>query len=549
MSRRVTARATGFLAFSLGMASAYAGPVVPEGVHLSFSPRGQTYFREHLNDVLLANKLDLSHQHWDEIKFVVNDPFRPDSMSDGVRALHDRFASFFYGFPIKTPRVEVKLAGANLDVKFRAMGAVVDPAGPAAYGAGRSNGVVILMRLEGEALRFGVESLRLNDLANPGLFGSLGFDKIASSYTDGAHRTIKAELPVLVEADGKKATMRVLAVRTNLLKTGFETAFDKLLAPKIKVSIDDRELAFDLPAFEAELRGQLPKLNLALAEAVKNYFEKEGKDLIQPSFDELASSLNIQFKIPLSDETANDLTVDLRPKKTEYSRSSRILGLAFDAEISDAKLDGGRGLFPVEGSSGRAKLAGAAADGYDIALAVHPAGINGILDRAWAKGILRDIAMGNDDSGHPTTVKIPRPPLVSFEGQPRPDQANFHAWIGYVVRGMAGILFKGPIPIELDLRVRVETNAKNELEVVFEEINEATLKVDTRATWLAPIRKKVDAMVRSQITKLNKDLVAKRTLLTTIPTLNELIGIPLKLDGAQTEAGNLVLLAEFAPKP
>lgn len=557
MVKRSAAFYAGFsTAFSLITASAYAGPVVPDGLRLYFSPRGQDYFRDHLNAVLLANALDLSKTHWDVIKFPVGgplkDPFRDGDRPAGeaFRALHSEVAPYFYGFRMNPPKLEVKLADSDLSVKFTAVGAAIDPAGPAAYGNARSSGLVLLMRLEAEGLRFDVNTLRLNDLANPGLLGALGANAFSTKLVDGDLRPVKVELPVLVEANGRRATMRVLSIRTNLQKTRFESAFERVVTPSLKVVIDEKEYPFDANAFERDIRAQLPSLNDAIIAAVKAYFERDGKTLIQPSFDSLARSLNVDFKLPLSSDpkSEKDLMIHLRPKATEYT-ASRHLGLTFDAEIEDPKFEGGKGLFETPGSARSVDRIGEDASAYDLAVAIHPAAVNGLLNRVWAKGILRDIDMGKDDSGKPTKVKIPKAPTVSFEGLPSANQARFHAAIGYVVRGLSGVLFKGPIPITLDLVANLETNAKNEIEVVLDHIDESTLAVDVRAAWLGPIRGKVDAMVREKVAKLNRDAKAERKLLTALPTLDELIGIPLQLGSARTEAGSLVLLAAFAPRP
>jgi len=528
------------LSFVLGHTPVEAGPVIEEGIRLSFSPRGQNYFRANLNAVLLANQLDLSKSHWDRIGFVLNGPLEG-------HGLQNQLGSMYYGFPVRKPKIEVKLAGSDLRVQFKAIGAEIDPSGPSAYGFSRSKGVVILMRLEAENLQFDTKTLRLNDLANPGLFGVTGFDSI-SARSDGA-RTVKAELPILVEANGKEANMRVLAVRTNLQKTTLDFGFEKMVVPTIKVLIDGKEFPFDQSALETDIRSQLPQLSDALTLALKKYFEKDGKDLVQPSFDDLAKSLNIDFKLPLTTDSnpEKELLIKLRPKTTRYSRA-RHLEIGFNTEIVDEKSAEDRGIFPTVGEAGEVTLVGLDSTAYDVAMTLHPSAINGVLNRAWAKGVLRDIDMGKDEEGKATLVRIPQPPIVDLSPRAKPNEIRIHAWIGYVVRGISGVLFKGPIPIELDLIARAEANSKNEVELVLDHIDESTLKVDTRATWLSPIRGKVNQVVREKISKLNRSAFEKRQLLTSLPTLDELIEIPLILKSVTTESGNLVVLAEFAPK-
>ncbi len=526
-------------------ASTFAGSVVSDGLALSFSPRGQTYFRENLNSVLLANKLDLANNHWNEIKFVLNQPFEG---SEPVETLHARLAPYFYGFPINPPRLELRLASTDLTVKFRSMGAVIDPAGPSAYGMPRSKGAVVLLRMEGEDLAFDAKTLRIVDLANPDLLGTVGADALSIAQTDGGLRTVKAEIPVLVEADGKRATMRILAIRTNLERAAFDLRFAKLLLPSIKTTINGKDYVFDQAAFEKDLRSRLPQLGVAIVAAVKTYFEHDGKALVQAQFDALASNLNVDFKLPLPDDSAK-LFVHLRPSRVEYGRSPSV-GIAFDSAVNDRATDSVSLTTPeIPGGTNRSFARTVGSGDYDVALTLRPTAINAALESVWAKGALRDIDLGKDDSGRPTKVKIPKSPIVTLAGLPTANQANFHAWIGYVVHGIGGILFKGPIPIELDLIVKMETNAKNEIEVVLDHIDESTLKVDTRATWLWPIRGKVNALVRSKIADLNASAAKKRMSLVSLPTLDALLGIPLRLDSATNVDGNLVLLADFAPKP
>ena len=168
--------------------------------------------------------------------------------------------------------------------------------------------------------------------------------------------------------------------------------------------------------------------------------------------------------------------------------------------------------------------------------------------RAWASGELKEIEIGKDEEGNIEKVLLPKAPVATLAGQPTPEHAGIHASIAYRVRGLGGILFKYPLPIELDLRVKLEPNAKNEVEVVLEEIDEKTLKIDTSAVWFWPFRAKVDALVREKIAKLNVELREKRNLLIAIPTLDSLIGVKLKLTRVRTEAGNLTLYGDFDVK-
>lgn len=515
---------------SLGTSSSFAGTPVADGLRLYFSPRGQTYFKENLETVLKRNDLDLSKNQWDEIQFELDAPeFR--------EFFRNRLGSYFYGFPINPPRIQVKLLGSDLPVKFRAMGAEVDQRGPGAYG--KKSGVIILMHLEAEAVEFSTGAVRIEDLANPGFFGVMGIDRLVSASTGGRSRPVRVEIPVHVDAGAKGALVTVLKIRSNIEESPFTLGFDKLLLPTITLSVNGKDYSFDKVAFEQELRSMLPELSDLLIGAVKSYFEKSGKKLIQPSFNDLAENLNINFTLGITPK--ENLNISLIPTRTIYTKSNH-LGLSFSAEV----LGRARGMVPAPGIAKEPTLVEVDAGSYDVSLVIHPAALNTVLERAWKRGLLKDIEIGKDPSGRPEVVKLPKAPVVSFTGLPTTNLANIHATIGYSVRGLGRILFKGPIPIELDLRVKLETNSKNEVEIVLDQIDEKTLKIDTRATWLFPIRAKVERMVRERLAKLNDEIRTKRTLMTSLPTLDDLLEIPLHLDGVKTDAGNLVLFADFA---
>ena len=511
------------LASCLFAASAFAGPVVPEGVRLLFSPRGQTHFRENLNSVLLANDIDLSRNHWDEIAFNLNGPLKGFTLP--------RLNPYFYGFPIKPPAIEAKLSGADLNVRFQAMGAEIDPAGPAAYGFPNSSGVIVRMHLEADDLVFSTTSLRLLDHANPDFFGVLGADGFSSRVTPGRSVRLRAEIPILVEADGKKATLQILAIEPVLPKGILTTDFDRIFTPTIEMVVNGRSYAFEKAAFENDLREQLPQIGNKLALAVEKYFEGDGKKLIQLQFDKLAKSLNIKFEV-------QGLQILLRPKVVETT-ASQLAGLRFDTEIKDPLLKEGLGLFPTLGTAGEATLDSIDGTSFDAALTIHPATINGVLDRMTANGKIPDLGMGSDDEGKPAKIKILESPVIRLSDLPKSNQANLHVKVGYVVTGWGGVLFKGPIPIELDLVVRFSPNEKNEIDVFVEHIDETTLVVDTHATWLAPIRSLVDSMVRKQVAKMNSTVKEKGDSAAhfSIPTLDDLIGIPLRLKQVKTEKG------------
>jgi hypothetical protein len=538
---------------------AAASVVVPGGARVYFSPRGQAYFKTRLEKVLVANQVDLSKTTFERLRFVLNDPFdmnklpadtAPEKRAE-IEILRERLAGFFYGFPVKTPKIEFNLDGSRLDVKFKALGAEVDPRGPEAYG--RKKGVVILLRAESENLRFTTAKLRLTDLANQDLFGVTGADDAYATLRDPATRPVRVELPVLLDAGPKGAKVEVLAIRSNLQLTPFTIEFGKLLLPTITLVINGRELVFDHAAFEAELRAMLPEIGEMIAAQLKDFFDRDGKSVVQPMFDTVAKSLDIEFGFDFpsgladSSKRAPDPAVQfaLHPAEARY-RSDRHLGLVFDAELKDPrKTTKSRAPLP-KSAAGEPALAALDRDSYDASLVLHPSALNAVIGRAWEQGTLREIELGKDDRGRTQRVKLPKSPVLSFPAGERDDRALFHAWVDFPVKGIGSILFKKPIPIELDLYAKIETTSKSEIEAVIERIDLDTLKVDTSATWLRPLRAKVEKLVREKIGAINADAAAKRTTIITIPGLEDLVKIPVRLKTARSDGGNLVLYEEFA---
>jgi hypothetical protein len=537
--RRAAFRTAFSVLFSLVAASVQAAPV-SEGVHVYITPKGQNYFKTDLNAVILGNRLDLSNNVWDEIKFPVGKSL--SSASDDFSELSAQMSPYFYGFPLNPPKLEGSLRDSNLKVKFKTLGAEIDPSGPSAYGYPHAKGVIILMRMEARDLQFTMKTLRLDDLANKGLLGILGVDDFEAHMTNGSTTTIKAELPILVEADGQKASLKILAIKTNLQKALFESNFDKLRVPTLKVVIDNKEYPFDVATFEKELRARLPQITTTIVTKLRAYFEKGyGKDLIQARFDTLASRLNIDLPYPKVDAK---MTVTLRPQLAEFTRA-KLLGISFDTDAVDGKRPSKSKMTLTT----NAALESFDADTYDIGGILSPGTVNGVLERAWANGVLRKFSMGKDDAGHPTKISITQPPIVSFiPAVPGAGQVQVHAAIGYFVRGVGRILFKGPIPIEFDLVAKIDVNAKNEAEFSLDHIDESTLKVDTSATWLWPIRGLVNNLVRKKVKQLNEDAKNAKSIVS-FPIPEVLLGVPLRIKSVSTEAGNLIVLSDIVAKP
>lgn len=526
--------------------TSFSGPVIQSGIGFFVSPKGQEYFKTNLETVLLNNQVDLRTMDFDPTDFTLDDPFNSDNMPASVRntrgsqiqRISKTLGVFFKGIPIFNPVFKFSMSPYSTKTKFKSMGVEIDPKGLATYK--KKKGVVLLMRLEGSDFLFKLAKLNVVDTKNPDFLGVMGADGVEARLTDGVARPIRVEIPIWVDTTEKGLKIQALTIRSNIQKTVFAADFKSLRLPVIEIIVNGKKYAMDKLEFEKEVRRMMPDILDLVASGVKNFFEKSGGPLLQEKFDSLAKSLNTSFEMAIPDAPAGTAPMTLAIQPTDIRAAKDLLQLTFKTELKDPSLPA-PGLFQVDGTAGIPAMATKPSNEYDVAISLHPGIINGILRRSFERGFMDTL-----DIGESKPAEMTKPLIFQFDSSLGMNYARIHVAIKYDVRGFESLFFTRDMPMEFDLKAKIETNNKGEMELVAVEVIEDTIKIDKKAAWL--FRGKAERRATAKLVAKKDDYAKNRKVLGTIPGMADLFGIPLRLLDAQTDGGTVVMFSNFDPK-
>jgi hypothetical protein len=522
---------------------------IPEGTRFYVSKRGQAWLKSHFEDLLLANGIDLSRRRIEETEFTLTNLTGAGAAPSSAHAkrptplerLASNLGAYFKGVPFREPPdLRFSMLAYRYELKFNRLTVEIDPRGPVPYGFNR--GVVALLRGEASEFSFDLPRLRAVYPERPDFLGTLGLNGGRATLVKGRSCPAMMEIPVLIATDSKGLAVKVLAVRTNFTGVMLEASFEALLLPSIDVVIDGRRYSFDRAAFEQEVRKLLPEILQLLQAGVKRYFEADSAtQIFQPQMDTVAKLASARFAIPLG-TSGQPGQVDLMITPTQLKNDERNFMLAFRASMTDP-LAGDAGPFLTRGSASAPRLGAVPPEGYDLAIALHPALLNGVLNRKFSHNFLSKVDVGGGE-----LADLDAPPYLLLNLRD-PRRVLLHVAISVDAHQW---LVESRIPLEFDLRLRIAANGQNEIELVPEEILLDTVVVNTRRTrtFLGLFKGRVKSGVMARLKKTNDGFRTAPSVLERIPALDSVVGIPLRLVDVVTDNGNVVLFSKLElPEP
>ena len=147
-------------------------------------------------------------------------------------------------------------------------------------------------------------------------------------------------------------------------------------------------------------------------------------------------------------------------------------------------------------------------------------------------------------------VALSKPPVFDFSTDLTGSRGKIHVAILHTVNGgIDGVIVQKPIPISFDIGVKLEVMNNNQVDMVIDQIDEKSIQVKTQdITLLGLFQKKVKNKVLAKLKKTNLKYLTKREVVGSIPTPDDVMGIPLRLVTAKTNNGAVILYSTFEPK-
>jgi len=522
------------------------GPSIPQGIQFAISPQGIEFFKTNLEYVLKKNRTDLGNMKFTEEGFELKNPFNVQKLPLSVQKnkksqldqITDRLGRYFTALPIDRLNLNFKLHEMSYQARFKSMGIEIDPNGLTNYGL--KSGLVGLLRLEAPEVLFSLDKLTCTDTQIPQIFGQMSVQSFTAKLKNGNQRPLRVEIPLHLDVDSKGLNIRAVGFKTNLNQVVLEGAFGKMKLPKISVNINGQDYPMDMLALERDVRETLPPIMEVLSGAVKGFFEKDGPALLEENLATLSKAANIQFQmtIPGSPSGSDQLDVSLQATKVKLEQGHA--KLIFKTELRDPTFLDGQGSFDTVG---RATEPTYSLDRpYDVAFAVHPGIINGMIQRAFDLKYMSTLDVGEGEK-----VALLHPPVFDFSQDQTGFKGKIKVSIAHAVKGgLDGLIVQKPIPISFEIGVRLEVLNKNQVDIVIDSLDEKSIQVVTKdVTLLGLFQKKVKAKVIERLRAVNESFKNKREVVGSIPTPDDIIGIPIRLIQVQTNHGMLVLYSTF----
>jgi len=532
-------------------------PLITNAVGVFFSPRGQSYFRNNLEDLLYRNGWVIGQGHFPEgWKWEATEPLPlehlPAEMSSYQPIIHtvrDTLTRWLVGFEFKDPLLSLSLTEASYQIAFQRLGLKADYDGLRKLGI--DHAVLVNLEIAISDLQLKAGKIRLKDGNNPFL-GEIGMDKAIITLSKKSP-PIKLRVPFVLELNqhsGLKVT--VLPVMSNLEATTLSTGFaSPMVLPKLEIIVNGKRMPLNYKTVEADFRKQLPKLFLMAQDLLKEKLETTLPatltSFLQAKIDEKATELTEVSELdPPGLENANPkdrFRFGMVPEEVEHTKDYLFLGIS--AFITDPKVSPyGASIAPKETASGSPEIHPTDPEGYDIAFAINQGLLNRALELSFNRGYYDKVS-----SGPSSSVRLLEPPRFQFESDPasKSGRIRLRLNIRKKVSGWDLIAVEGHLNVAFDMIIRMEKNKKGGLDFLMEKIDTDSVVVDGSTSRFGFLRGKVMAAVWDEVREKNAALkITPEMAKENFPIPSSLIGLPLAMTAMEVLSnGYLVVYNRF----
>jgi hypothetical protein len=531
--------------------------VLSRAVDLYITPRGQKLFETDLERLLLQNGVSLSQGAFDSFAYQAKEPIRLNDLPVPVEAfkttlgqLRDAIKQWLIGFDLEDPQPKIDVSDIRYAAKFRTFALRVKGEGSSPKTGKR--GIVAQLELVIPEIRVDVSSVRGVDMRNDFL-GTFGIDGLwAKSSAAGTPFALTMDFLFDVTPKGG-IVVEALGIQTNLSEVPIDLGFQKLIFPEITISINNKVMRLNPAPIEKLILDQKPALIGALQSYLTTYLQET---VPQTLTDALSEALPVEARevntldppgLKTPPPLDRKFVWALQPHSA-FMHAGSTLGVQLSAFAEDPLRSSSPDFIGATGLVTKPSLDALPADKYDVALVLNPAFVNRILQLSFDRGYFNKVEVGEDDKGKMQTIKISQLPRVSVNTASVPGQARARVAISQATGGWQGLIVKDKIQVSFDIIVRFSRDAKGVDRVVLVKIDEASLIVDTSSVTVPILSGVVEAAVRKEVAKINKQIASKENVLAELPIPSEILGVKIKAAKITTEPKNgfIVLYIEYA---
>jgi hypothetical protein len=529
------------------------GEMIDRSIGVYVTREGQRYFQNNLEDVLYRNGIALSEGVVAKWKYLAEEPIDLDRLPEKMRKYQETLdgvrttmKNWLFGFKMNDPRLTATVNNVQYSATFSRLGIrVADQTANKELGLSPDT-IVFYLDVEIPQIRVEVASIRANDLNNSFL-GTFGINKVWLGLNKQS-KPLAFQMPIAISIDPKNGVLvRAMKLKSNLTTVSIGSGFARpLIMPKVELRINDKVMALDHSAVEADLVKRQAGLVQALQAYLKGMSETEVPKRVNALFRLKKAENNGFTEVSFIDPPGKEgfvspkekFKLGLVPADIESTPTHLYVGVS--SFVSDPLARSLYQLPPSAVNPQRPALSALNPLQYDVALSLNQGVINRMLQLSYFRGYFEKVDMGDGDP-----FRVVAPPEMRFNGVGGPGHATLHMRIEKPAKGfMENLVLRDKIQIEFDLDI-VFKRAPGGLKVVMNQVREQSITIDKAYVERFDGMVKKNTLKRFQAT--NKGLRAsEKTLVDNLPIPPSVIGVPIDLIHMDAEAtGNMVLYLKY----
>ena len=544
-----------------------------DSLHVQFTPRGLTLFRTKLLTIFANQGLSLDEGNFDPQHF---DLAPIDLLSDSTSASNKELIqnvtstlhTWLTGFPLLTKvQPSIDLGASGYTAKFKTFSLSTDE--KLLKSLNKPNGVVLVLDLEIEKIKFRSSQVRVWDAFNPNL-GQVGLNNPVVKIADSGV-PLKIHMPFLVQIDGQGLPhFQALGFDQNINLVNIDLSYQKLVVPTVEVLINGHPYNLDQTQLNTNFRNQTPAL-----------LDKIREELHTLASEQIPKILNEKAKQNLVSAIEQIQTLDAPGAPTPSQ--PLLWGLQLDKPSLHGDLEFSLSSFvedPLNPNSNlleihanqSPQMSALAEQSYDVGLALDEGMINRMLQLSFERKLFANLQVGSGghsdgnpkcgeapSDGPPTFLQILEPPQIQglsgggSTGTQGETLVSVHAKLRVpkgTVTGLGTWLINDNFILSGNLILKLKKSANGrQISMHLWDVDQSSLVVDPSGfTGLGSILFK--GAVMSKISDTFKGLVQTWRcedvqIPGAIPT-PEIYGIGLQLSHLMMESsGHLVLYMEY----
>lgn len=551
--------------------------IIPKAIQVQITKRGGKIFDQKLGSLLYNLGISFDEAYFDPFKWESKVAYDfeklniPASQKEILLSVRNVLRNWFH-FPFKDVKPALQIGKSGYQATLNRFAIVGDEA--LLRKLGKTDGAVLVLELEVKELNMATESIKLYDLNNPFL-GEVGLNGAQMKVAGGAV-PLKIRLPFYtrINSDGVPE-FEAVGIEQNFDKVDMELKYQKLLTPKIQLTINGVTRDMDKSELEQQLVDLIPKGLVEVRKYLSDFASKDLPRLLNTKArEQLVKAVEETKPLdPPGATTPNPVALQwgLQLKSV---RQNEGLFITLDTFVEDplnplSKLVAGSNAFAP------AEMTTLPKDQFDIGLGIDRGMINRMLQLSFERKLFEKIPLDGQGNKKSSCIQknvstqelsdtsgkflrlLSQPTIVAADWRtlPKPNWGETFAKIHLnvqvpqgTVSGIQEWVLSDKFYVQFDIIVKLKNIDKSGLVIQLWDVDANSIQLDEKfLTFLGRMFKgKVIKSMKEEFASMAEQWRCESTAIPGAIPIPEIFGIKFKVKHLVMESqGQLVLYLEY----